>query len=154
MYPRINAIPEVEAKTIKMNAQAHVSGQISSQVTTAGAQFHGLSRQNGNPLQAQMQNLGDRHNTLATEDLAKMRIFIRHKILEFLRRRPGQLNGMSLERISDLVKFLEYRLFKAAASKDEFMNLATLENRLLTIIKRMRLENQSAQNAQFVNSSP
>ncbi|GAB2293105.1 hypothetical protein Dimus_027318 [Dionaea muscipula] len=81
MYPRINAIPEVEAKTIKMNAQAHVvSGQISSQVTTTGAQFHGLSQQNGNPLQAQMQNLGDRHNTLATEDLAKMRIFIRHKM--------------------------------------------------------------------------
>ncbi|GMH16078.1 hypothetical protein Nepgr_017919 [Nepenthes gracilis] len=135
-----------------MNVQAHISGQIPSQVPSqAGSQFHGLPQQNGNPLQMQMQNQGGQRATLVMEsDVVKVRRFIQEKIYEFLLQRQAQPHEIPRERILDIVKRLEGGLFKAAASKEEYMNLDTLESRLQGLIKRVPL---SSQHSQFVNSS-
>ncbi|GAB2268624.1 hypothetical protein Dimus_003577 [Dionaea muscipula] len=138
-----------------MNVQAHISGQISGQVTNqGGAQFHGISQQNGNPVQPHLQNLGGQRNTLVMDSDVKLRRFMQEKILEFLLQKQGQFTGLPREKIIDIVKRLEYSLYKSAASKEEYVNLATLETRLVTMIRRSRMENQTAQNSYLVNSSP
>ncbi|GMH17538.1 hypothetical protein Nepgr_019379 [Nepenthes gracilis] len=136
--------------------QAHVSGQISGQVPNqAGTQFHGLSQQNGNPLQMQMQNLVAQRSRLIMEpDIRQLRTFMQRKINEFLLQRQPQPHGIPPEKILDLVKRLEGGLYKAAATKEEYMNLDTLESRLQILIKQGSLNNHTPQHSQLVNSSP
>nr|GMD86545.1 histone acetyltransferase HAC1-like isoform X1 [Ipomoea batatas] len=135
-----------------MNLQAHISGQISGQVPNqSGTSLPGLSQQNGNPLSTQMQNPSVHRNipNMDTETY-KARKFITEKIYGFLMQRQ-QAQEIPSKRVLDIVKRLEEALFKSASSKEEYMNLGTLESRLHILIKRL----PNNQNPQFshVNSS-
>ncbi|GAB4849917.1 hypothetical protein Ancab_029218 [Ancistrocladus abbreviatus] len=136
-----------------MNVHAHMSGQVSGQVPNqAGTQYPGLSHQNGNPVQTSMSNLGGQRGTLVMEsDLVKVRRFIQGRIYEFLRQRQPQ--EISVKKMLDIVRRLEEGLFKAASTKEEYMNLDTLESRLHLFIKGVPLSNHTPPHSQFVNSS-
>ncbi|XWS16583.1 hypothetical protein CRYUN_Cryun34aG0101100 [Craigia yunnanensis] len=146
-----------------MNVQAHMLGQISGQVPNQG----GLPQQNGNPLQAtQMQNLGiaggvgavgvggPPHNTLNMDpDLIRTREYMRGKIIEVLKlRHQHPITEASMIRFQDFARWLEEGLFKIAHTKEDYINLSTLEHRLQTLIKGSRnVLNQ--RHSQLVNSA-
>ncbi|GKV26855.1 hypothetical protein SLEP1_g36076 [Rubroshorea leprosula] len=134
-----------------MNVQAQMSGQISGQVPNQG----GLSQQNGNPLQpAQMQSLGvgggslgHPHNILSMDpDLPRTRELIKGRIIEFLRQRHQQ--PIPENKLRDIAKRLEEGLFKSASTKEDYMNLNTLDQRLQAVVLRLQHHRQN------VNSSP
>lgn len=134
-----------------MNMPAHISGQISGQVPNqVGAQFHGLSHPNGNPLQTQMHNLGGQRNTIIMESDNEIRNYMREKILECLLKKNRNYSAAPQDRISDIVRRLDDGLLKFATTKEEYLNLATLESRLLVLTRRLR---DPAQSSQLVNSS-
>ncbi|XP_057968061.1 histone acetyltransferase HAC1 [Malania oleifera] len=135
-----------------MNVQAHMSGQISGQVPNqAGTQLPGLSQQNGNALPVQMQTLGTHRNTGTMEpELVKARKFMQEKIYEFVMQRQPNTNDIAQKKIFDIVRRLEEGLFKSAVTKDEYVNLETLESRLHVLIQRLT---QNPQFPQLVNSS-
>ncbi|XVF86275.1 hypothetical protein PTKIN_Ptkin18bG0027100 [Pterospermum kingtungense] len=142
-----------------MNLQAHMSGQISGQVPNQGD----LPQQNGTPLQpSEMQNLGvaglgaggivgaggPSHNTLNMD-----REYMRGKIIEILKmRRQHPLIEPSMIKFQDIARRLEEGLFRIARTKEDYMNLSTLEHRLQTLIKGNRnVPNQRHQ--QLINSA-
>ncbi|XP_055802488.1 histone acetyltransferase HAC1-like isoform X2 [Solanum dulcamara] len=137
-----------------MNFQ-QMSGQISGQVPNqSGTSLPGIPQQNGNPSPMQMQNSGV-HRTLPNmeSEFLKVRRYISRKIYEYLmRRQQQQSQEMQPQRVVDLVKRLEESLFKSASTKEEYMDLSTLENRLLSVIKRLPLNNHSQQ-LSHINSS-
>ncbi|XP_075089534.1 histone acetyltransferase HAC1 [Nicotiana tabacum] len=136
-----------------MNFQ-HMSGQISGQVPNqSGTSLPGLAQQNGNPFPMQMQNPGV-HRTMPNmeSEFLKARKHISRKIYEYLMRRQQQTQEMQPQRVIDLVKRLEESLFKNASSKEEYLDLSTLENRLLALIKRLPMNNHNQQFSQ-INSS-
>ncbi|OMO83300.1 Zinc finger, TAZ-type [Corchorus capsularis] len=141
-------------------------GQISGQVPNQG----GLPQQNGNPLQpAQMQNLGvtggmggagvvggagPTHNPLNMDpDLIRIRELMRGKIMEILKARHPQqpITDASMIKFRDFARRLEEGLFRSAHSKEEYMNLNTLEFRLQNIIK-MSKSAQNQRHPQLVNT--
>ncbi|KAM3339045.1 histone acetyltransferase HAC1 isoform X1 [Capsicum galapagoense] len=134
-----------------MNFQ-HTSGQISGQVPNqSGTSLPGLPQQNGNPSSMQMQNPVV-HRTMPNmeSELLRVRRYISRKIYEYLmRRQQQQAQEMQPQRVVDLVKRLEESLFKSASTKEEYMDLSTLENRLLSVIRRLPRNNHS----QHINSS-
>ncbi|CAK9135556.1 unnamed protein product [Ilex paraguariensis] len=138
-----------------MNLQAHMAGQISGQVPNQAAQLPGLPLQNGNTLSPQMQNLGGHHNTPNVEpDFVKARRFMQQKIYEFLMQKQQQgQHSAPTKRLLDIVRRLEEGLFKSASSKEEYINMETLENRLHFLIKPLPLSNHNEQYPQHVSSS-
>ncbi|MCE3214699.1 hypothetical protein HAX54_053074 [Datura stramonium] len=137
-----------------MNFQ-HMPGQISGQVPNqSDTSLPGIPQQNGNPFPMQMQNPGVHRSMPNMEsEFLKARRYISRKIYDYLmRRQQQQAQEMQPQRVVDLVKRLEESLFKSASTKEEYMDLSTLENRLLALIKRLPLNNHSQQFS-HVNSS-
>ncbi|KAL4273799.1 hypothetical protein GQ457_13G018610 [Hibiscus cannabinus] len=141
-----------------MNVRARMSGQVPNR---------GLPQQNGNPLQlAQMQNMGAgsagaggvgdaQQNLLIMDpDLLKTREYMRGKIIEVLKlRHQHPITEASMIKIRDFARRLEEGLFKIARTKEDYINLNTLEHRLQTLIKGSR-NARNQQHPQFVNSTP
>ncbi|XP_070044184.1 histone acetyltransferase HAC1 isoform X2 [Nicotiana tomentosiformis] len=135
-----------------MNLQ-HMSGQISGQVPNqSGTSLPGLPQQSGNPFSMQMQNPIIHNNMPNMEpEFSKARIFISNKIYEYLMQRQ-QAHEKPPKKVMDIVKRLEEGLFKSASTKEEYLNLNTLENRLHGLIKGLRMNNHN-QRVSRVNSS-
>ncbi|KAK6134971.1 hypothetical protein DH2020_031255 [Rehmannia glutinosa] len=138
-----------------MNLQTHHSGQVSGQVPNqAGGMLPGLSQQNGNPVLSQMQNPGVRRNAPSMDpEIVKTRRYMQEKIWEFLMQKRPQSHDVPNKKLVDLVKRLEEGLFKSATTKEEYINLATLETRLHFLIKRLPMINHNQQ-LSHANSSP
>ncbi|KAL2482167.1 Histone acetyltransferase HAC12 [Forsythia ovata] len=131
-----------------MNLPAHhLSGQISGQaLNQAGTSVPDLAQQNGNPLPGQMQNPSiHRGVPYMDPEFAKARRFMAEKILEFLNQRRQQSHEVPVKKMMDLVRRLEEGLVKSASTKEEYLNLATLESRLHFLIKRSPMSNQNQQ---------
>ncbi|XP_039071861.1 histone acetyltransferase HAC1-like isoform X1 [Hibiscus syriacus] len=141
-----------------MNVRARMSGQVPNR---------SLPQQNGNPPQlAQMQNIGtgsagsggigdSQHNLLMMEpELLKTREYMRGKIIDILKlRHQHPVTEASMIKTRDFARRLEEGLFKIAHTKEDYINLNTLEHRLQTLIKGIRnVRNQ--QHLQFVKSAP
>ncbi|KAL0550652.1 hypothetical protein IC582_015174 [Cucumis melo] len=87
-------------------------------------------------------------------ELYKARVFIQEKIFEILlQRHQRPIDDLQRLRFKDIVKRLEEGLFKTALTKDDYMNLDTLESRLHSLIKRSPMNNQNQQYQQVVSSS-
>ncbi|KAK9054276.1 hypothetical protein SSX86_025354 [Deinandra increscens subsp. villosa] len=132
-----------------MNLPTHMSGQFSGQVPNqSGTSLASVPHQ-----QNMMQSSGGQRNTLNTEPgMVTFRRYIQERIYEFLMRRP-QTQEFDPKKVIDIVRRLEEGLFKTATSKDEYMNLETLENRLLVLIKRIPFSNHNQQYQQQGNTS-
>ncbi|XP_044481916.1 histone acetyltransferase HAC1-like isoform X2 [Mangifera indica] len=144
-----------------MNVQAHISaGQVPNQ--------GGLPQQNGNTLPPnQMQNLvgvggsvgvagvSQQHNMPNVDaDLLRARILMREKIFAILMNHQTQpVDEITKLKFKDFSKRLEEGLFKAAHTKEEYMNMETLEPRLRSIIKAKSANNNIQRHQQLVNSS-
>ncbi|GJV56945.1 histone acetyltransferase HAC1-like protein isoform X1 [Tanacetum coccineum] len=126
-----------------------MSGQFSGQVPNqAGASLSGIPQQ-----QNMMQNPGGQRSTLNMESgFVKARRFIQERIYAFLMQRQ-QTQEIAQKKVMDIVKRLEEGLFKTATTKEEYMNLDTLETRLHILIKRLPLSNQNQQYQQQANTS-
>ncbi|KAM3235297.1 hypothetical protein P3L10_015333 [Capsicum annuum] len=77
-------------------------------------------------------------------------LFSSHDHLKRLQQQQAQ--EMQPQRVVDLVRRLEKSLFKSASTKEENMDISSLENRLLSLIKRFPLNNHSQQFSN-INSS-
>nr|XP_043635392.1 histone acetyltransferase HAC1-like isoform X2 [Erigeron canadensis] len=132
-----------------MNLQTHITGQYSGQVPNqVGSSFPAIQHQ-----QNMMQNSGGQRSTLTMDPvILKARKFIHEKIYEYLMRRQ-QSQDLPPKKLLDIVKRLEEGLYKTATSKEEYVNLETLEIRLHDIIKRVSLNNHAQQYQQQGNTS-
>lgn len=132
-----------------MNLQTHMSGQFSGQVPNqAGTSLSGIPQQ-----QNMMQNPGGQRSALNMEPgFVKARRFIQERIYAFLMQRQ-QTQEIAQKKVMDIVRRLEEGLFKTATTKEEYMNLETLETRLHILIKRLPLSNQNQQYQQQANTS-
>ncbi|KAM0063020.1 putative histone acetyltransferase chromatin regulator PHD family [Helianthus debilis subsp. tardiflorus] len=132
-----------------MNLPTHMSGQFSGQVPNqSGTSLSAVPHQ-----QNIMQNSGGQRNTLNMEPgLANVRRFIQEKIYDFLMRRP-QTQEINPKKMFDIVRRLEEGLFKTATTKEEYMNVETLENRLHVLIKRLPFSSHNQQYQQQGNTS-
>ncbi|KAG6725851.1 hypothetical protein I3842_02G051400 [Carya illinoinensis] len=136
-----------------MNVQAHMSGagQVPNQA--------GLPQQNGSALAQQMHNLGGgglRALFTAETEMNRARAYMQEKIFNILSQRQQQqppLNEQARRKFKDIVKRLEEGLLRSAHTKEDYMNIDTLESRLHNLIKRPHLSNQNQQYPQLVNSS-
>ncbi|XP_047315188.1 histone acetyltransferase HAC1-like isoform X2 [Impatiens glandulifera] len=131
-----------------MNVQAHMSGQTNQ----AASQMPVLAQQNGSSVPNQIQNLGIHRNAMEP-DILKARRFIQEKIYDLLIRRQQTSYEMQPNRVLDIVKRLEYGLYRSAATKEEYLNLDTLETRIHAFIKRTSLSSLNQQFHQVVKSS-
>ncbi|XP_047328554.1 histone acetyltransferase HAC1-like [Impatiens glandulifera] len=138
-----------------MDLHAQMSGQISGQVSNqGGTQLSGLSQHNGGSLPNQMQNLGGHRSTPAEDqETFKMRKYMLDKIYQMVMQRQQSNQEIQSKKIQDIVKRLEEGLFRTATTKEEYMNLDTLETRLHGLIKRSPMNNHNQQYSQVVNSS-
>ncbi|KAJ4958739.1 hypothetical protein NE237_025850 [Protea cynaroides] len=134
-----------------MHVQAHLSGQISGQVPNqAGSQLSGLPQANGNSLPSQIQNLGGFRNMSNMDpEFSMLRKQMRERMYQIFQQRPVTSHEMQL-RIPDIVKRLEECLFKNATSKEEYMNMDTLEHRLQALLSRPTPRNH---NQHLISSS-
>ncbi|XP_068641056.1 histone acetyltransferase HAC1-like [Aristolochia californica] len=130
----------------------HMSGQMSGQVTNqAGSQLPVLPQQNGNSIPSQMQSLTGLRTM--DQDLPPLRQIMKDKIAQFLLQR--QMPQEMRLRLPDVVRRLEEWLFKDASSKEEYMNMESLEHRLQTLVKRLfhHNHNQHQQISHHMSSS-
>lgn len=134
--------------------QVHMSGQISGQVPNqAGTQLPGLPPQNGSSLSNHIQNLAGQRNTLnMAPEVAKARRFMQEKIYDFLMQRQQQAHDIPLKRVLDIVRRLDEGLFRISATKEEYVNLETLENRIHVLIKRSPMSTHNQQYPHLVNA--
>ncbi|TKY47961.1 Histone acetyltransferase HAC12 [Spatholobus suberectus] len=141
-----------------MKLQAHIPGEMSGQVPNqAGSQLSGLTQLNGNALPHQMPPLGGvpRSTINMDPDILRARTFIQEKIFDMLLRRQQQpLTDVQRRKLKDLAKRLEEGMLKAALSKEDYMNLDTLESRLSNFLRRASMNNHNQQYPQLVNPSP
>ncbi|GMN48158.1 hypothetical protein TIFTF001_017334 [Ficus carica] len=86
-----------------------------------------------------------------TQNVTKLPSSLSYEIL--LQRHQQPITEMQRRRFKDIVKRLEEGLFRLAQTKEDYMNLDTLEMRLHNIIKRPALINQNQQYPQIVNNS-
>ncbi|BFG37762.1 hypothetical protein CerSpe_240350 [Prunus speciosa] len=115
-----------------MNVQTHMSGQISGQVPNqAGTQMPVLPQHNGN-------------------SLPTLRSFMQEKICQIIQQQQHP-QPMSDTKFREIVKKLDEGLLRHAHTKDDYMNMETLESRLHNLIKRP--QNQRQQYQQLVISS-
>nr|DAD46362.1 TPA_asm: hypothetical protein HUJ06_004592 [Nelumbo nucifera] len=134
-----------------MHVQAPMSGQVSGQVPSqAGSQLPALSQQNGNSLPSQLQNLGGLHSSLIMDhEFREVRKQMLERIYHLLLRQ-AQANQEMQPKIPGIARRLEELLCRDAASKEEYMNLDTLELRLHSLIKRAPANKHNQQ----MSSSP
>ncbi|KAM0019326.1 putative histone acetyltransferase [Helianthus debilis subsp. tardiflorus] len=130
-----------------MNLQAPIAGQYSRQV----------SNQGGASLPAipvpQQQNMMQKSEggPRAPVTMEHARQFIRDRIYKFLTQRL--IWEVPPKNYLDIVRRLEEGLFKSAQSKEEHLNLDTLENRLQALFKRYSMNNQNQQYQQQSNAN-
>ncbi|KAJ6327903.1 hypothetical protein OIU77_009724 [Salix suchowensis] len=130
-----------------MNVQAHLSGQVSNQLPP---------QQNGNQ---QMQNLAAANAPPANmysidRDLYRARIYMQQKIFEIIMRRSSQpVDDTQKQKFKGIAKRLEEGLFKAAQTKEDYLNQSTLESRLSSLLKRSPTNSHIQRHQQLVNSS-
>lgn len=120
----------------------------------AGSQLPGIAQLNGN---GQMPSLGGVSRSALNMDpeFHRARAYIQEKICETLFRRHQQpINEMQKRRIKDLAKRLEEAMLKNAQSKEEYLNLETLESRLSGFLRQATMNNRNQQYPQLVSSSP
>ncbi|KAL7605928.1 hypothetical protein Lser_V15G19140 [Lactuca serriola] len=135
-----------------MNLQTHISsGQFSGQIPNqGGTSLPGIPHPQQQNI---MQNPGSQRNNLSMEPgFVKARQFIQERIYEFLMQRQ-KTQEIAPKKVMDIVRRLEEGLFKTATTKEEYMNLDTLENRLHILIRRLPLSNQNQQYQQQGNTS-
>nr|KYP53841.1 Histone acetyltransferase HAC1 [Cajanus cajan] len=141
-----------------MKLQAHIPGEMSGQVPNqAGSQLSGLAQLNGSALSHQMPPLGGvpRSTINMDPELLRARAFIQDKIFDMLLQRQQQpVTDLQRKKLKDLAKRLEEGMLKAALSKEDYMNLDTLESRLSNFLRRASMNNHNQQYPQLVNSSP
>ncbi|KAJ9567104.1 hypothetical protein OSB04_003070 [Centaurea solstitialis] len=103
--------------------------------------------------QNMMQNSEGPHAPLNMEPgFVKTRRFIQDRIYESLMQRQ-QTREIAPKNMLDIVRRLEEGLFKTATTKEEYMNLETLENRLQILIRRLPLNNHNQRYQQQNNTS-
>ncbi|KAJ6321107.1 hypothetical protein OIU78_016333 [Salix suchowensis] len=130
-----------------MNVQAHLSGQVSNQLPP---------QQNGNQ---QMQNLAAANAPPANmysidRELYRARIYMQQKIFEIIMRRSSQpVDDTQKQKFKGIAKRLEEGLFKAAQTKEDYLNQSTLESRLSSLLKRSPTNSHIQRHQQLVNSS-
>ncbi|KAF7843096.1 histone acetyltransferase HAC1-like [Senna tora] len=141
-----------------MKLQTHIPGQLSGQVPNqAASHLPGLSQPNGNAPPPQIPNLGGvpRPTINMDPEFLRARSFMQEKIYDILLSRQQQpVPEHNRRKFKDLAKRLEEGMLKAALSKEEYMNLDTLESRLFNCIKRSSMNNHSQQYPQQFSSSP
>ncbi|XP_074296793.1 histone acetyltransferase HAC1-like [Silene latifolia] len=132
-----------------------MSGQFSGQVPNQAAnQLPGLLEQNGNSFHTQVQNFNGQNNpSVMDTEVLRIRRFMRDKIYETLMLRQSQPNEAFSKRCQDITKRLEEGLFKSATTKEEYMNMNTLETRLQVLVKRPTPINHAPQHSQFINAT-
>ncbi|KAI3986385.1 hypothetical protein MKX01_002230 [Papaver californicum] len=128
-----------------MHAQTHMSGQISGQVTNqVGPQMSGMPQHNGSSLAPQMQNYTGFINNLDMDpEVDRSRTKIREKILSLMTQRPATTE--MLPKLRDMVKRLDDGLYRNASSQEEYMNVATLEQRLRVVVRQTQGQNHNQQ---------
>ncbi|CAN0840429.1 Histone acetyltransferase HAC12 [Linum grandiflorum] len=101
-----------------------------------------------------MQGLVANHRNMYPEpEVVGARQFIRTKIYEIiLQRQPQQVTEQQRQRFIDIAKRLEDGLY-THSSKEEYLNLGTLEARLSILLKRTSINSQNQRHAQLANSS-
>ncbi|XP_028759098.1 histone acetyltransferase HAC1 isoform X2 [Neltuma alba] len=136
-----------------MELQAHISGQVPNQ---AGSQLPGLAQTNGNALPPQIPNLGGiPRSTINTDpEFLRARFLMQEKINDMLlQRQPHPVTENNRRRCRDFAKRLEEGMLRSARSKEEHLNMETLESRLMNCIKRSSASNHNQQYPQTVSSS-
>ncbi|KAH9615481.1 hypothetical protein KSS87_003178, partial [Heliosperma pusillum] len=138
-----------------MNAQSHMSGQFVGQVPNqASNQLPGMLQQNGNPFHSQVQNMSGQSNPPVIDtEIVIMRRFIREKIYEILMMRQSQPSELVSKKLQDFTRRLEEGLFRSATTKEEYINVDTLEARLQALVRRHTPTNHMHQHSQFVNNT-
>ncbi|KAK7254981.1 hypothetical protein RIF29_28380 [Crotalaria pallida] len=128
-----------------MKLQSHNPGQVPNQ---AGTQLPGLT---------QMQNLGGVPRSAINMDpeFLNVRSSMQERICDILLHRQQQpVTEAQRRKVRDLAKRLEEAMLKSARSKEDYMNLETLETRLSTFLRRASMSNHNQQYPQLVSSSP
>ncbi|KAL7102459.1 hypothetical protein ACP275_08G122300 [Erythranthe tilingii] len=138
-----------------MNYQPHHSGHISGQVPNqAGTILPGLPQQNGTLAPSHMQNPSiDRGVANTDSEYGKARSYMQEKIWNYFMQRRQQSQEMTNRTMVDLVRRFDEALYKSATTTEEYLNLATLERRLLHLMKRSRMINNHNQQFSHANSS-
>ncbi|XP_047316063.1 histone acetyltransferase HAC1-like [Impatiens glandulifera] len=137
-----------------MDMHAHMSGQISGQLPNQGSsQLSGLSQHNGGSLPNQIQNMGGRSTTTMDPEEVKVRRAMLEKIYQLVTQRHHSNQELQSKKVIDIVKRLEEGLYRNATTKEDYMNMETLESRLHALIKRPPLSNHNQQYSHAVNSS-
>ncbi|XP_052724001.1 histone acetyltransferase HAC1 isoform X2 [Vigna angularis] len=141
-----------------MKLQAHIPGEMSGQVPNQpGSQLSGLTQLNGNALAHQMPPLGGvpRSTINMDSEFPRARTIIQEEIFGTLLRKQQQpVTDVQRKKLKDLAKRLEEGMLKAARSKEDYMNLDTLESRLSNFLLRASMNNKNQHYPQLVNSSP
>ncbi|KAB1212752.1 Histone acetyltransferase HAC12 [Morella rubra] len=160
-----------------MNVQAHMSeaGQVPTQAglpqpgSALAQQMHNL----GGGGAVGSNGGGQRVLFSADAEMIRVRTFMQEKIYKSVlntntgtivgamcicvsRVRQQQqmvLNDQTRRRFKDIAKRLEEGLLRAAHTKEDYMNLGTLEPRLHSLLRRPNVSNQTQQYQQLVNSS-
>lgn len=84
-----------------------------------------------------VQGSGDHHRN--HPDAERVRKFVQKKIYDYLIvRGQQQSSDLSRQRMIDLTRLLDKALFSAASTLDEYMNIDTLETRLMFYLKQLR----------------
>ncbi|XP_020232230.1 histone acetyltransferase HAC1 isoform X2 [Cajanus cajan] len=118
----------------------------------SGFQLPGLIQLNGIAL-PQIPNLGV-FPTMDTEFL-RARSFMLEKIYNILlQRNQHPVTEAHRKKVKDLAKRLEEGMLKSAISKEDYMNLDTLESRLSNFFRLSSMNNHNQQHPQLVSSSP
>ncbi|KAJ7216854.1 hypothetical protein O6H91_Y471400 [Diphasiastrum complanatum] len=110
-----------------MQTQAQVAGQAC------------IPQQNGNSLQGS--SMGGWRKTWQTDADLSIRRVILENIFRLFQKRKPQVTPEWQQKLPDFVKRLEEQLYRDAASKEEYDNLHTLEQRLQSVAKRLTPKN-------------
>jgi len=138
---------EKKKKEEAMNVQAHMSGPAAATAAqNQAAQNLGAGGGGGGG--------GVRGFFAADNEMLRARVLMQEKIYTILSQRLQQqpLDENTRKKFKDIAKRLEEDLLRSAHSKEDYMNLDTLESRLHQLIKRSHM-NSRTQYPQLVNSS-
>ncbi|PIA36961.1 hypothetical protein AQUCO_03100008v1 [Aquilegia coerulea] len=134
---------------MKMHAQSHISGQVPIQ---PGSQLSDLPQPNGNSLSSQRQTQVGLHSNMASDfDRARQRM--REIICAQFQQKQRQPPTPEMQtKLNNIVKRLEEHMYRNAASKEEYINMSTLEHRLHNALRVMSSAPQTQQSPHSVTS--